>query len=266
LDLSKDTKPYIKDWLSNDEEEKVEKKEVKPSIKRINFVKATTDNNPRETVKNEKVKKLERKRRFRTPGMNLFKIGTSKRSLAEDDASKQGKNLKQRTPEELPKAAEYLKKEFEMKDLRKAKFYLGLQIEHLKNGILIHQNAYIEKLLKRFYMDTSHPLRTPMVVRTLDFEKDHFRPPNGGEEAQTIIHEDNAACIAQLKDGYIKGDKNKHILLEFFTHDLQKSCDIIVQQVRSSVNLADLFTKALPTVTFKKLVNDIGMQRLEELK
>nr|GEY35198.1 putative retrotransposon Ty1-copia subclass protein [Tanacetum cinerariifolium] len=37
----------------------------------------------------KKVKKLERKRRSRTPGMNLFKIGTSKRrSLSEKDASK----------------------------------------------------------------------------------------------------------------------------------------------------------------------------------
>ncbi|GKB68088.1 hypothetical protein Tco_0929500 [Tanacetum coccineum] len=109
-----------------------------------------------------------------------------------------------------------------------------------------------------------------MVVRTLDVEKDHFRPPNDDEEmlgpevpylsaigallflasqeAPTIAHEDNAACIAQLKNGYIKGDRTKHILPKFFfTHDLQKSGDIIVQQIRSSDNLADLFTKALPT-------------------
>nr|GEU70863.1 hypothetical protein [Tanacetum cinerariifolium] len=38
--------------VSDDEEEEVEKKEVKPSINRINFVKATIDNNPKETVKN----------------------------------------------------------------------------------------------------------------------------------------------------------------------------------------------------------------------
>nr|GFA59522.1 hypothetical protein [Tanacetum cinerariifolium] len=43
--------PIIKDWVSDDEEEEVEKQEVKPSINRINFVKATTDNNPKETVK-----------------------------------------------------------------------------------------------------------------------------------------------------------------------------------------------------------------------
>nr|GEX00106.1 hypothetical protein [Tanacetum cinerariifolium] len=46
----------------------------------------------------KKVKKLERKRRSRTPGMNLFKIGTSRRrSLSVKDASKQGMNLKQRS-------------------------------------------------------------------------------------------------------------------------------------------------------------------------
>nr|GEY30126.1 retrovirus-related Pol polyprotein from transposon TNT 1-94 [Tanacetum cinerariifolium] len=43
--------PIIKDWVSDDEEEEVEKQEVKPSINRINFVKATADNNPKETVK-----------------------------------------------------------------------------------------------------------------------------------------------------------------------------------------------------------------------
>ncbi|GJW98709.1 putative ribonuclease H-like domain-containing protein [Tanacetum coccineum] len=43
------------------------------------------------------VKKLERKRKSKTSEMNLFKIGTSRRrSLGEEDASKQGRNLKQR--------------------------------------------------------------------------------------------------------------------------------------------------------------------------
>ncbi|KAJ9556489.1 hypothetical protein OSB04_011103 [Centaurea solstitialis] len=44
-----------------------------------------------------------------------------------------------------------------------------------------------------------------------------------------VLYEDNAACIAQLKEGYIKGDRTKHILPKFFfTHDLQKSGDISV--------------------------------------
>jgi hypothetical protein len=42
------------------------------------------------------------------------------------------------THREIPKTINYLKKEFEMKDMRKTKFCLGLQIKHLANEILIH--------------------------------------------------------------------------------------------------------------------------------
>nr|GEU42564.1 retrovirus-related Pol polyprotein from transposon TNT 1-94 [Tanacetum cinerariifolium] len=43
--------PIIEDWVTDNEEEEVEKQEVKPSLNRINFVKAIADNNPIETVK-----------------------------------------------------------------------------------------------------------------------------------------------------------------------------------------------------------------------
>ena len=42
------------------------------------------------------------------------------------------------TPKELIKTTTYLKNEFEMKDLGKTKFFLGLQIEHFPNGIFVH--------------------------------------------------------------------------------------------------------------------------------
>ncbi|GKA89102.1 hypothetical protein Tco_0810914 [Tanacetum coccineum] len=46
----------------------------------------------------KKVKRLEKKQRARTPGMKLFKIGTSKRkSLDKENVSKQGRNLKTRS-------------------------------------------------------------------------------------------------------------------------------------------------------------------------
>ena len=310
------------------------------------------------------------------------------------------------TPEELTKIAEYLKKEFEMKDLGKTKFCIGLQIKHFPNEVLVHQSTYIKKILKRFNMDKGHPLSSPMVVRSLDVKKDSFRPCKKGEkllgpevpylsaigalmylanctrpdivfsvnllvrynsaptrrhwngiqhilrylsgttdmglfysnkskekllgytdagylsdphkarsqtryvfnyngtviswrfvkqtivatssnhseifaihetsreciwlrsmihhvqescglsfvkDKPTILFENNAACIAQIKGGYIKGDRTKHISSKiFYTHELQKNGEIDVQQIRSSDNLADLFTKALLTSTFKK--------------
>ncbi|WJZ98775.1 hypothetical protein VitviT2T_017282 [Vitis vinifera] len=82
----------------------------------------------------------------------------------------------------------------------------------------------------------------------------------------TTLFEDNVACIAQITGGYIKGDRTKHISPKFFyTHELQKSGEIDVQQIRSSDNLADLFTKSLPTSTFKKLIHKIGMRQLKDI-
>ena len=79
----------------------------------------------------------------------------------------------------------------------------------------------------------------------------------------TIIYEDNAACVAQVRGGYIKGDKTKHISPKFFyTHELQETQQVDIKQVRSTNNLADLFTKSLPTSTFEKLVYNIGMRRV----
>ena len=86
------------------------------------------------------------------------------------------------------------------------------------------------------------------------------------KDKPTILFEDNAACIAQIKGGYIKGDRTKHISPKiFYTHELQKNGEIDVQQIRSSDNLADLFTKALPTSTFKKLIYKVEMRKVKDV-
>ena len=82
----------------------------------------------------------------------------------------------------------------------------------------------------------------------------------------TILYEDNATCIAQLKGGSIKGDRTKHISSKlFYIHELQKNGDINMQQIRSSNNVTGLFIKSLPTATFKKMVHKVGMQRFKDV-
>ena len=97
----------------------------------------------------------------------------------------------------------------------------------------------------------------------------HIQEPCGLPSIRSnaiVLHEDNDACIAQIKGGFIKGDKTKPISPKFFyTHELQKKCEIDVKQIRSCNNLADLFTKTLPSTTLKKLRYDIGMRRLKDL-
>ena len=69
-----------------------------------------------------------------------------------------------------------------MKDLGKTKFYLGLQIKYFKNENFMHQGTCIAKLLKRFHMDNSYMLCTPMVLRSLDVNKDSFKSKEEDKE------------------------------------------------------------------------------------
>ncbi|KAM1014659.1 hypothetical protein ACFX2C_044618 [Malus domestica] len=86
-------------------------------------------------------------------------------------------------------------------------------------------------------------------------------------DTPTVRHEDNAACVAQMKEGFTKGDKTKHISIRFFNaYELQKAKVIEVRQIRSNENLAYLFTKSLPKCTFQKLMQGIGLRRLTNLK
>jgi hypothetical protein len=53
-------------------------------------------------------------------------------------------------------ARNHLKTEFKMNDLGRTKFCLGLQLEHLHTGILVHQSAYVLKVLEKFNMDKAY--------------------------------------------------------------------------------------------------------------
>ena len=89
---------------------------------------------------------------------------------------------------------------------------------------------------------------------------------SSGRMDATIIYEDNTTCITLLKEGYVEGDRTKHISPKFFfTHDLQKNGDINIQQIRSCDNLADVFTKSLPSKVFEKLVLRICLRRLRDI-
>ena len=64
----------------------------------------------------------------------------------------------------------------------KTKLYLGLEHAHKANRIIVHQSAYTKRILKRFYMGKAYPLSTPMVVRSLEPNKDLFRLKEPDEE------------------------------------------------------------------------------------
>ena len=56
--------------------------------------------------------------------------------------------------------------EFEMSMMGELNFFLGFQIKRTSNGTMIHQQKYIKKLLKKFGMDSSKPIDTPISPST----------------------------------------------------------------------------------------------------
>jgi tRNA G26 N,N-dimethylase Trm1 len=87
------------------------------------------------------------------------------------------------------------------------------------------------------------------------------------DKPPTIIYEDNAAYIAQMKSGYVKNNVTKHITPKlFYPHELQVNREICILQTKSYDNLTDLFTKSLQYCTFSKCVAGIGIRRLRDLQ
>jgi hypothetical protein len=82
----------------------------------------------------------------------------------------------------IDEACNHVKTEFEMKDLSRTKICLGLQLEHLHMGILVHQSAYVLKVLEKFNMNKAYSTRTPMVIHALEKDKCPFKPKEKGEE------------------------------------------------------------------------------------
>ncbi|GJT67672.1 retrovirus-related pol polyprotein from transposon TNT 1-94 [Tanacetum coccineum] len=56
--------------------------------------------------------------------------------------------------------------EFKMSMMVELNFFLGLQIKQLKDGIFFNQSKYIKEMLKKFGLEDSKPIKTPMSSET----------------------------------------------------------------------------------------------------
>ena len=56
--------------------------------------------------------------------------------------------------------------EFEMSMMGELNFFLGLQIKQLEDGIFFNQSKYIKDMLKKFGLEDSKPIKTPMSTKT----------------------------------------------------------------------------------------------------
>ena len=60
--------------------------------------------------------------------------------------------------------ANQMKHEFEMSMFGEIKFFVGLQVYQLKYGIFVTRSKYIKEILKKFGLEDSKPLSTPMII------------------------------------------------------------------------------------------------------
>ncbi|GJY90455.1 retrovirus-related pol polyprotein from transposon TNT 1-94 [Tanacetum coccineum] len=62
--------------------------------------------------------------------------------------------------------AKIMHDEFEMSMIGELNFFLGLQIKQMEDGIFFNQSTYIKEILKKFDLEDSKPMKTPMPLDT----------------------------------------------------------------------------------------------------
>jgi hypothetical protein len=62
--------------------------------------------------------------------------------------------------------AEDMSREFEMSMMGELQFFLGLQIKQSKEGTFVHQAKYTKDIVRKFKMEDSKAMATPMSTTT----------------------------------------------------------------------------------------------------
>jgi hypothetical protein len=73
--------------------------------------------------------------------------------------------------------AEDMGREFEMTMMRVLQFFLGLQIKQSKKGTFVHQAKYTRDIVRKFKMEDSNAMATPMsttIALDVDEEGEHM--------------------------------------------------------------------------------------------
>jgi hypothetical protein len=66
----------------------------------------------------------------------------------------------------IARFAEDMSREFEMSMMGELQFFLGLQIKQSKEGSFVHQAKYTKDIVRKFKMEDSKAMATPMSATT----------------------------------------------------------------------------------------------------
>ncbi|GJT57922.1 putative ribonuclease H-like domain-containing protein [Tanacetum coccineum] len=133
---------------------------------------------------------------------------------------------------------------FQMSMMGQMSFFLGLQVSQSPGGIFINQAKYALETLKKYGMDLSDPVDTPMVDR-LKLDEDLMGIP-----------------VDQTR---FRGmhSRSKHIdIRHHFIREQVENRVVELYFVETNYQLADILTKALPRERFEFLLPRLGMKSL----
>jgi hypothetical protein len=82
--------------------------------------------------------------------------------------------------------------EFEMSMIGELSFFLGFQVKQTKDGTFICQSKYVNDLLKRFSMDNSKSIKTPMATNA------HLDPDEGGNSVDLKLYRSMIGSLLYL--------------------------------------------------------------------
>nr|GEV48907.1 retrovirus-related Pol polyprotein from transposon TNT 1-94 [Tanacetum cinerariifolium] len=129
--------------------------------------------------------------------------------------------------------------EFEMIMMGELNFFFGLQIKQLEDGIFFNQSKYIKEMLKKFGLEDSKPIKTPMSSETkLTQDED--------EESVDDTKYRGMIGFIGLSKNLVLHSRTKHIEIRHhcLRDNVQKG-NILIEKVSSEDNIADILTKPL---------------------
>nr|GEX12374.1 hypothetical protein [Tanacetum cinerariifolium] len=156
-----------------------------------------------------------------------------------------------------------------MSMMGKMSFFLGLQISQSHRGIFINQSNYALELIKKYGMQSSDPVDTPMLDKSkLDEDLQGklvdltYYHDYGLKFNKIPLYCDNKSAIV-LCCNNVQHSRSKHIDVRYhFTKDQVENVVVELYFVRTEYQLADIFTKALPRERFNFLIEKLGMKSM----
>ncbi|GKA53397.1 hypothetical protein Tco_0746712 [Tanacetum coccineum] len=156
-------------------------------------------------------------------------------------------------------------------------FFIGLQVSQSPRGIFINQSKYDLEMLKKYGLESSDVVETPMVERSKVDEDPQgtqvdltcYRTMVGALMYLTATFADADHEDFQDTRWSTSGSATKHLTVCYHSIKEQVENEVVeLYFVKTAYQLAHILTKALERERFKFLLNCLGMQSItpEKLK